>query len=50
MIEYPDGQTKIEIPYKDEDKKAWITVEDNYGGSKIRFSSSTNESYITIFY
>ena len=27
MIEYPDGQTKIEIPYKDEDKKAWINVE-----------------------
>jgi hypothetical protein len=26
-IEYPDGQTKIEIPYKDEDKKAWINVE-----------------------
>jgi hypothetical protein len=27
MIEYPDGQTKIEVPYKDEDKKAWINVE-----------------------
>ena len=27
FIEYPDGQTKIEVPYKDEDKKAWINVE-----------------------
>jgi hypothetical protein len=27
FIEYPDGQTKVEIPYKDEDKKAWINVE-----------------------
>ena len=27
FIEYPDEQTKIEIPYKDDDKKAWINVE-----------------------
>jgi hypothetical protein len=27
VIEYPDGQTKIEVPYKDEDQKAWINVE-----------------------
>ena len=27
FIGYPDGQTKIEVPYKDEDKKAWINVE-----------------------
>ena len=27
FIEYPDEQTKIEIPYKDEDNKAWINVE-----------------------
>jgi hypothetical protein len=26
FIEYPDGQTKAEIPYKDDDKKAWINV------------------------
>ena len=27
FIEYPDGQTKVEIPYKDDDMKAWINVE-----------------------
>ena len=27
FIEYPDGQTKVEIPYKDGDGKAWINVE-----------------------
>jgi hypothetical protein len=27
FIEYPDGQTKVGVPYKDEDKKAWINVE-----------------------
>jgi hypothetical protein len=27
FIEYPDGQTKLEIPYKDDDMKAWINVE-----------------------
>jgi hypothetical protein len=27
FIKYPDEQTKIEIPYKDDDKKAWINVE-----------------------
>ena len=27
FIEYPDEQTKIGIPYKDDDKKAWINIE-----------------------
>jgi hypothetical protein len=27
FIEYPDGQTKVEIPYNNENKKAWINVE-----------------------
>lgn len=27
FIEYPDEQNKVEIPYKDDDKKAWINVE-----------------------
>ena len=27
FIEYPDGQTKVEIPYNNEIKKAWINVE-----------------------
>ena len=27
FIEYPDGQTKVEIPHNNENKKAWINVE-----------------------
>jgi hypothetical protein len=27
LTEYPDEKTKIEIPYRNDDKKAWINVE-----------------------